>query len=244
MQPFKGYGKIAYLGQNGALLSLVANQIIVITLNCHIRIASADRVCRSACEFLAVCGEKRKKKTKKGRGPPCRRLGGQRNERPSAIVFFFLRKVKYIQFCNMLGGGGEHLSNCLHFSGWRTGKGHSAEQLHPVSPTHSSRARGKVGGGWGKSRFRGFYMCGLFQHMARCVQRDKKGCNPGESGVKRCPSSPPFISAAHVEFHYMDLKTCECHLFPWPWHHWWSRGDRVWCIVLFPRCPRCFLVLF
>lgn len=29
----------------------------------------------------------------------------------------FFRKVKCIQFHNMLGGGGEHLGNCLHFRG-------------------------------------------------------------------------------------------------------------------------------
>lgn len=138
----------------------------------------------------------------------------------------------------MLGGGGEHLSNCLHFSGWRTGKGHSAEQLHPVSPTHSSRARG----GGEKAVFEAFICAGCFS-TERCVQRDKKGRIPGESGVKRCSSSPPFISAAHVEFHYMDLKTCECRvsvtLTPLV-KSWWQ--GVMHCIV--PEVPKVFFSSF
>lgn len=65
MQPFKGYGKIAYLGQNGALLSLVASQIIVITLNCHIRIASADRFVALLANFLQAVVKKEKTKLKR-----------------------------------------------------------------------------------------------------------------------------------------------------------------------------------
>lgn len=150
------------------------------------------------------------------------------------LFFFFSERSNTFNSVICLVGEGSTLATACTSVGEERER--ATQQNSCTLWTHSSRAGGAV--------FEASICAGCFITEQRCIQRDKKGRNSGESGVKRCSSSPPFISAAHVEFHYMDLKTCECRLFLWPWHHWWSRGDRVWCTVLFPRCPRCFFSSF
>lgn len=76
------------------------------------------------------------------------------------------------------GGGGGLPQQPPALQGWGTGKGHSTEQLHPVSRAHSSRARGEVRRGEQKSCFWGFYMLRLFHCTLQCVKRNNKGHNP------------------------------------------------------------------
>lgn len=149
----------------------------------------------------------------------------------------FFRKVKCIQFHNTLGGGGEHLGNCLHFRGEERERA-TQQNSCTLWAQHIRQGQGvksEEGVKGKKSRFRDFYMCRLFQHMVQCLKRDNKGHNRLSWSEKILIL--PFISAAHVEFHYMDLMTCECRLCLWPWQCWWtSPGVRMWCIVLFLRC--------
>lgn len=112
-------------------------------------------------------------------------VGGQRNERPSAIVcflfFFFLRKVKYIRFRNTLGGGMGAPWQLLALQGLKNGKGPLSRTVAPCEPNTFVKGEGvKSEEGVGakrkkekKSHFQGF----LHQRTARCVQRDNEGRN-------------------------------------------------------------------
>lgn len=135
-----------------------------------------------------------------------------------------------------MGEGSTLATACT--SGVRNGKGPLSRTVAPCEPGTFVKDKGwsqKRGWRGKKSCFRGFYMCRLFQHMVQCLKQDNKGHNRLSWSEKILIL--PFISAAHVEFHYMDLMTCECRLSLWPWHCWWtSLGVRMWCIVLFLWC--------
>lgn len=111
MQPFKGEGKIGLFGKK---CHLVCQIIVISTLNSHKRIAGADGLVVLLANFSQVAVKKGKTKPKKEAvllvGAEAREMKGLQ-----PLFFFILREVKFIQFCNTLGRGGEHLGNCLHF---------------------------------------------------------------------------------------------------------------------------------
>lgn len=157
----------------------------------------------------------------------------RKNERPSAIV---LHKGQ-TQFNPIIRWEGALPRQPPSLKGRATGKDHSAEQLHPVSRAHSSRARGEVRRGGGKGCFWGFYMSWPFHCTLKCIKRNNKGHN------RFCQSEKIPI----FPFHFC----CPCEISLGGFNDLWMSASSVtmtpaadtprwqgvmYCVEVLPRC--------
>lgn len=107
------------------------------------------------------------------------------------------------------GGGGGLPQQPPALQGWETGKGHSAEQLHPVSWAHSSRARGEKAKKKKKEKKEAVseaFTCWSRFSARRCVLSETIKATADSSGVKRSSSNPPTTAATTLHF------CCPCEI--------------------------------